>query len=328
MSRRNAALALVCCLTLGGAALLPATATAQFGLFSPDRRDEPRNASIAPENPLELKDLQEVRKGHALIEGMAAQEDGLSAAVAEEKDLALKIRRDSMREAALSFGARGGLAWRTKQIMDELQRNAPAMDRVYNFRRLLIKAPSNMFIEPPIISEALNNFLVSPEGDEAAVSDTVYQIARQARIVSAPREWRQYLERTWDDIQPPPNILLPENDAERKAWRVWVREGWQAGIAQANETFQADLNRLIADFEGQVRYRILLTQNKVSIPYATLEDRGISGTQTETQIGNRPVNVTTEMRVGDRAIRITQPVTLRPDYASEQWEPPIRTPAP
>src|SRR5690606_14468110 len=108
--------------------------------------------------------------------------------------------------------------------------NAPAMDRVYNFRRLLIKAPSNMFIEPPIISEALNNFLVSPDGDEAAVADTVYMIARQARIVSAPRNWRQYLERVWEEIVPPPTILLPENEAERKAWRVWVREGWYEGI--------------------------------------------------------------------------------------------------
>lgn len=288
--------------------------------YNADARDEPRNASIMPDNPVRMEELQEVGKESVL----SSEGDGLSAAVAEEKDLALKIRRDSMREAALSYGARGGLAFRTKEIMEELEKSSPALDKVYNFRRLLIKAPSNMFIEPPIISEALNNFLVTPSGDEAAVSDAVYQIARQARIVSAPRDWRQYLERVWEKVTPPPNILIPENPAERKAWRVWVREGWYEGVAQANETFQADLNRLVADFEGQVRYRVLLTQNKVSVPYATLEDRGVSGNQEETMIGNRPVNVTTEMRVGDRAIRITQPVTLRMNETAENWAAPMQ----
>lgn len=305
------------CLLLACASALPAYAQR----YNADARDEPRNASVMPDAPAQMEELQEIGKDSVIS---ASDGDALSAAVKEEKDLALKIRRDSMREAALSYGARGGLAFRTKEIMGELENNAPAMDKVYNFRRLLIKAPGNMYIEPPIISEALNNFLVSPNGEEAAIADAVYQIARKARIVSAPRNWRQYLERVWEKVTPPPNILIPETPAERKAWRIWVREGWHEGVAQANETFQADLNRLIADFEGQVRYRVLLTQNKVSVPYATLEDRGVSGSQEETVVGNRPVNVTTEMRVGDRAIRITQPVTLRISDAAEDWTAPMQ----
>lgn len=293
-------------------------------VYNPDLRDEPRNATIPPINPQEMEKLQEIRKSDPMFAKEKDSDDKLDGAIEEEKDLALKIRRDSMREAALSFGARGGLAWRTREIMDELSRNAPAMDKVYNFRRLLITAPGNMFIEPPIISEGLNNFLVSPEGNEAAVSDAVYHISRQARIVSSPRNWRQYLERTWDKVMPPPDILLPENDAERKAWRTWIRQGWREGYKQADETFQADLNRLIADFEGMVRYRLLLAQNKVTMPYATLEDRGVSSNQVETQVGNRPVTVTNEMRIGDRAIRITEPVSLRPEGA-RNWQPPIQS---
>lgn len=292
--------------------------------YNADARDEPRNASVMPENPARMEELQEVGKESELAQSRKTDGDALADVVDEEKDLALKIRRDSMREAALSYGARGGLAFRTKEIMEELEKNQGALDKVYNFRRLLIKAPSNMYIEPPIISEALNNFLVSPNGEEAAVSDAVYHISRQARIVSSPRNWRQYLERVWEKVVPPPQILIPETPAERKAWRIWVREGWFEGVAQANETFQADLNRLVADFEGQVRYRVLLTQNKVSVPYATLEDRGISGNNEETLIGNRPVHVTTEMRVGDRAIRITQPVTLRTDHAADSWKAPMQ----
>lgn len=309
--------------------MLMALQTPALAKYDADARDEPRKAAALPSEPSTMEKLQEIRKSEPIVGGRKNDpNDKLqdAAGVAEEKDLALKIRHDAMKESALSFGARGGLAYRTKIIMDELKQSENALDKTYNFRRLLIKAPSGMFIEPPIVSEALNNFLVSPDGNEAAVSDAIYGIARQARIVSAPRNWRQYLEREWkEELQPPPDILLPENDAERKAWRAWIKQGWEEGYKQADEIFQADLNRLIADFEGMVRYRVLLTQNKISAPYATLVDRGVSGNEVQTMVGDKPMNVTTEMRIGDRAIRITQPATLRPDDSTQTWQPPIRT---
>jgi defect-in-organelle-trafficking protein DotC len=295
--------------------------------YNQDARDEPRNAAMIEGKPSEMKDLQEVQKSDALTgdKKPAKTGDALENSVEQEQDLTLKIRRDSQKEAALSYGARGGLAYRTKLIMDDLKKNEKAMDRVYNFRRLLIKAPSNMFIEPPIVSEALNNLIVSPEGDEAAVADSIYEITRKARIVSAPRNWREYLERTWDTILPPPDILLPETADERKAWRLWVAKGWDEGYSQADEIFQADLDRMTADFEGMVRYRVLLAQNKISQPYATMVDRGVTGVESETSVGGKPMKITNEMRVGDRAIRITQPVTLRPDNSDANWEPPMQT---
>lgn len=306
--------------------MLAAPAFAELsGNYIADRRDEPRRLTVIKDAPPEMKALQEQEKSEAIVGKRQSDKkgDALENIVAEEKDLALKIRRDAMKESALSFGARGGLAWRTKHIMDELARNAGAMDKAYDFRRLLITAPSNMFIEPPIVSEAMNNFLVSPDGGEAAVSDTIYQITRQARIVGTARTWRQYLERNWSVIAPPPDILLPETPAERAAWRLWIAQGWEEGYKQADEIFQSDLNRLIADFEGMVRYRVLLSQNKITAPYATMVDRGVSGVETQSIIGNKTVNVTTEMRVGDRAIRITEPVSLRADRQGEQWAPPL-----
>ena len=227
----------------------------------------------------------------------------------QEKDLALQIRTDGMRDAATSYGARGGLAYRTRQIMQRLNTNSGALEKTFDFRRLLITTSSNMLIEPPIIAESLEAFDVNASGDEAAVSDVIYNISRQARIVAAPRNWRQYLERTWDSVPPPPQILLPENEIERVAWKKWVYLGWDEGFKQADAIFQSDLNRLTADFEGMVRYRVLLTQGKVSAPFAVLADHSISDG------GN-------EMRVGDRAIRLSGPAQLRP--AGELWQPPIQ----
>lgn len=308
------------------------SAFAQYGVapraasYNPDRRDEPRKATMMPPEPMLLNHLQEINKSEPITSTSTTDEESaLDAAVAQEQDMTLKIRRDAMQEAAMSFGARGGLAYRTKRIMEVLVKAETAMDKAFDFRRLLIRAPGNMFIEPPIVSEGLNNFIVTNNGTEAAVSDIVYNISRQARIVSAPRNWRQYLERQWKEVLPPPDILLPENDAERKAWRIWVARGWREGFQQADEIFQSDLDRLMADFEGMVRYRILLTQNKISEPYATMVDRGVSGNEVQVMVGNRTQSITTEMRVGDRAIRITAPSTLRPDNQGEVWEPAIET---
>ena len=224
----------------------------------------------------------------------------------EAEKALMDIRLDSLREAAISYGARGGLAMRQYEIWKQLQRSQTAMTKTFDFRRLLIKAPANLLIEPPIIYESLDAFDVDPSGREAAVSDRIYNINKNARIVAAPRDWRQYLERIWDEVSPPPSVLIPENYAEREAWRKWVAEGWDMGYMQADDILQSDIDRLLRDFTGMVRYRILLSQEKVSAPFAVFEDRGVTG-------GGRI------MRVGDRAIRITGPSVLKPQ--SEAWRP-------
>jgi defect-in-organelle-trafficking protein DotC len=72
---------------------------------------------------------------------------------------------------------------------------------------------------------------------------------------------------------------------------------------------RTDLNKLLADYQGMVRYRNLLAQGMVSPPYAMQTDRGVTGG------GN-------EMRVGDRALSITAPPSLKPQY--NQWSPANR----
>lgn len=227
----------------------------------------------------------------------------------EETGLPFDIRNDSMKEAALSYGARGGLVWRTYNIRRELEQSTAYIDRIFDFRQLLIPAPSGLMIEPPVISESLNAMLIDNGGMEAAVSDRVLNISQNAKIVSAPRNWRAYLEREWGDVETPPDILLPQDEDERAKWAIWIEKGWTAGVDQANEIFQTDLNQLTADFQGMVRYRKLLTQGMVSPPFAMAVDRGVTGG------GN-------EMRVGDRSVSITNLPALRPGY--ETWKPANR----
>lgn len=218
----------------------------------------------------------------------------------EQARFAQKIRMDALREAALSYGARGGLARRTWEIRQKLDANATNLDMTYNFRALLMAAPSGLLIEPPIVTESQQNVIVSPDGQEAAVTDMMLKIGREARIVTAAREWRTYLERDWGKVEPPPNVLLPKNDEERLAWAKWVAQGWEAGYKQGDEVFQADIDRMVRDYTGMVRYRWLLAQNMISAPFALQEDRGVTGGGDQMRIGDRALSITGQSQLQAR----------------------------
>lgn len=218
--------------------------------------------------------------------------------------MGLQIRNDALREAALSYGARGGLAYRTFEIQRRLVEHEVSLSKIFDFTRLLINAPSGLLIEPPIVSEAQRAVLVNGGGQEAAVSDRVLRINKAARIVTAPRNWRLYLERDWGVVDAPPELLLPRSGEERTQWKAFVQEGWNAGVAQAEETFEADLDRMTNEYIGMIRYRELLVQGMISPPYAMHEDRGVTGGGSE-------------MRVGDRGVSITGPSVLIP--RSDKW---------
>lgn len=227
----------------------------------------------------------------------------------DDEEMPFNIRREAMKEAALSYGARGGLAARSFEINKETDGRASYLDKVFDFRQLLIAAPSGFMIEPPIISESLKALLIEGDGQKAAVADAIYRINENVKIVSAARNWRQYLERTWGPVEDPPEILRPKDDKERAEWRENVRKGWLEGYEQADEVFEQDLNRLNAEFGGMVRYRQLLAQGMVSPPFAQQVDRGVTGEDST-------------MRVGDRAVVITGVPQLITE--SGRWQPANR----
>ena len=227
----------------------------------------------------------------------------------DDSGLPIDIRLDAQKEAGLSYGARGGLAWRTWYIRREMETRARYLDKVFDFRQLLVPAPSGLLIEPPVISESMDAMLIDNKGIEAAVADRVLMIGKNARIVSTARTWRSYLERRWGDVEVPPDVLRPASDEERIQWTRWIKKGWEKGIEQADDIFQADLNQLVADYQGMVRYRSLLSQGMVSPPYALQVDRGVTGG------GN-------EMRIGDRALSLTELPKLQTGY--QEWQPANR----
>ncbi|MCL2474012.1 MAG: type IV secretion system DotC family protein [Alphaproteobacteria bacterium] len=224
-------------------------------------------------------------------------------------NLGLQIRSDAQREAALSYGARGGLASRTFEIQRRLAEYDTSMGKAFDFGRLLIAAPSGLLIEPPIVSEAQQAVIVSSGGQSAAVADRIYRINQVAKIVTASRNWRLYLERDWGRVDTPADILLPKTEEEKFAWAAYVKQGWDEGVKQADEVFESDLDRMVNDYTGMIRYRELLAQNMISKPFALSDDRGVTG-------GGR------EMRIGDRGVTLTGQSSLISE--SRSWIPMSR----
>ena len=276
-------------------ALSMATTSAPLqDLFSPEIHDE-------SDYPMTMTSLQEIPPGRDLD---------------EEVGPPINIRKEALKEASLSLGARGGLAFRTYQIRQDLKRYEGYLDKVFDFRQLLIAAPSGLLIEPPIVSESDDALIIDPQGLRAAVADNIYDINKNARIVTASRTWRTYLERNWGAVELPPDILRPKDKIERAQWRENVEIGWKQGITQADETFDNDIHRLTADFNGMVRYRRLLSQGMISSPFALQTDRGVTGGGKDSDGNVRA------LRIGDRAIQITGVPELVP--GTSQWQPANR----
>lgn len=213
-----------------------------------------------------------------------------------------KIRLESIKEAALGYGVRSGLARRSYEIVKILYENQELLDGVFNFNSLLL----DRGVLPPVLSEA-QNALKQPDSDTVRIADAVYRIERQAAFVTAPPNWRDYLAREYRyKVDLPSSLLLPKNDGEKKIWQQFVTQGWDTGVRQANSIYENSLARLERDFKGMILYRSLLAKGMIDRPYVAESNMGVTGD------GN-------SINVNDRILRITAKPKLETNPAV--WKP-------
>lgn len=210
-----------------------------------------------------------------------------------------KIRETALKEIALSVGAQGGLAWRAKTIDNHLTRLARRLDAIYDFNALILEHN----ILPPVLLEGRNTFNLA-DTQTIRISDRTYKIAKQARFVTTPPNWRQYLWMDYKQPDPPSTFLLPRTRREKQVWSYYVEKGWRNGIEQANVILEESVARIKEDFSGMILYRKLLAMNMVSPPYVSHTDLGITGDSSE-------------IHIDDRVLRITALPTLNTN--SKEW---------
>ncbi|MEO0393105.1 MAG: type IV secretory system conjugative DNA transfer family protein [Pseudomonadota bacterium] len=249
---------------------------------------------IAPDlaEPLELTTLQEL--------AAEIDEEGLGPVLFE-----------GLRDSAMALGAQAALARRSFQINAMLERHETELNRIFQLQRLAIAAPDGSIVIPPIVTESVDHYRVSGDGQVASSAETIYRITAPGRIVTTMPNWRDYLVRTWEEIELPPPEILPKTDEERTVWRRFIAEGWKEGVGQAEDIFEADLARLERDVAGMVRYRSLVAQGILSEMYFGAADRGITGGGNELKIGDRVVRITVPARLNERSDTWT-PVVVRP----------------
>jgi len=156
---------------------------------------------------------------------------------------------------------------------------------------------------PPVLAEG-DNTLNLADPDTLRISDKNYRILQQARFVTVPPNWRNYIWTQYSKPTMPDRVLLPANAQERKIWQKGVTQGWQKGIEQAYSIFQQNLARLKRDYNGMILYRKLLQQHMVSAPFVSRTELGITGDGTD-------------MHVNDQVLRITVLPRLQTD--SSHW---------
>lgn len=214
------------------------------------------------------------------------------------------LRVQALRDTALSLGARGGLAYRTKNIQTVLSNHEKNLDRIFNFYPLLVEDS----VLPPVLIEAryaLN--LTGP--DIIRIADRNYKIIHQAKFVTAPPNWREYIFKSFESPELPDKSLLPKNAMEQKIWEKYIDQGWHEGVKQADAILKENLNVLTRDINGMILYRKLLAQQMITPPFVSSIELGITGDRNN-------------LTVNDRILKITAFPSLQTD--GSQWKTEIK----
>lgn len=211
------------------------------------------------------------------------------------------LRLDSLREAALGAGARGGLVFETRIInkaLDQVKRN---LDTVYDFSPLMIRGR----VVPPVLTETREVYSQG-DGSNLRLAGRSYKVEAQAKFSSRPPQWRDYLYIEYGGDPMPSRTLMPSSSEEQEVWKRAVSEGWKQGIEQADLIFQTNLNRLNRDFTGMVRYHVLELKRMVTLPVVAEQ--------------NMPINSSgNTMSVDETLLRITALPEFNVDM--REWTP-------
>lgn len=202
-------------------------------------------------------------------------------------------RAETLRQAALIFGAQGGLAARSFAINEMLRRYEAQLNAIYDFRSLVLPVGAGQtLMRPPIISEAQMAFALGENGQVARETSCIFEITREAQLTSAPPNWRAYLVRTWGAPARPADAALPRTSREVEYWNRVLAEGWAQGERQAVDIFLSDLGRLQRDIVGMARYRVLLRVGLVEEPRVAFQSAAAEGGRSRLAIGDRTVRIT------------------------------------
>lgn len=193
------------------------------------------------------------------------------------------VRLRVMRQTAYTLGVQSGAHWREQQVNAILHKNAANLDKIFDFRPLLLDHGQ---VLPPVIDVVHGAIrLDSPTSGSSVV--TTYRIEAPAKLVSTPPNWRSWIVLHFPPLTRVSRLLLPKTDAEKKVWAREVVKGWAVGVQEYNAAYAARLHSLERDYIGIVRYTILAQQHIISVPQFATGNLGIQIHGHQLDIGQR-----------------------------------------
>lgn len=170
------------------------------------------------------------------------------------------LRVKALRQEAMRSGAQSGLAWRYGLIMRYLNKNEPEMNVVFNFAGFV----NDGRVLIPCVLKTPNLFINDEEKGEVREVKEQITIATEAKLISVVPTWRDYLWQEYSYPEPPHHSLRPRTDAEVKAWEDGVKEGWSAGVSQADMIYSDRLAALEKDVACRNTYKVLVDNGAIS----------------------------------------------------------------
>lgn len=213
-------------------------------------------------------------------------------------------RRQLLEESGRTLGFRGGKAERAWELRQALDAQVGRLDSLYDFRTLI----SRQGWLPPVIDEAVNVAHITPE--QIRTASRVYEIIVPERFVSNPPSWRSWLLAGLSASTADAGLgVTPENAVQKGLWQAAIRQGWGEGRLSADQTLEANFNRLTRDYRGMLLYSQLLRQGFITAPVVTDRQQTVSGDRHK-------------LTTGDRVRTLKENAGFVPDKT--QWQPVIR----
>lgn len=238
------------------------------------------------------------------INDLLSEKITASGAAAAKESVSV-MRRDAISEIAFALGSSGGLAQRMKEIKKEIDVRANEFTQLFDFSKMTV----DNGVLAPVLEEGLSNY-TQKSTEQIRIADKIYRIQAPAKFVSVYPTWQTYLVFSYPSYDMPSAAYLPKNESEKAIWDAAVKEGWKKGIAQANSIFEASFNRLQRDYEGMIKYKILLAQGLITPTLIARQNLGVTG-------GGK------EMAINDQIFRISDHAALNPKQKDWKVEYPV-----
>jgi len=210
----------------------------------------PASPAAASGEPDSLKELSGMKRGKL---------------TGKEREKMLALRPQVQKDAAMSAAIKAGTRWRYERILEEaVKPYEPELDALFNFSPLLITEGA-VTASPPVVARAGAALRITADG-KVNVQKGSYKFMRSAAIVTRTPTWRDYL---YFDPGPTDEIhisILPADGQEASRWRLWVNEGWELGVEQAEALFSSNVARLVRDYKGMLTYYGLWSVGMIEKP--------------------------------------------------------------